>query len=132
MGLDRATLRVARSTSRMAEIKAFYMEGLGLAQLAAFEDHAGFDGIILGAPHAPYHLEFTCERGRPSGAAPHPESLLVFYLPDADEWRAAIDRLRRFGAEAVPAHNPFWDVHGMTFEDPDGFRVVLQKSAWTI
>jgi catechol 2,3-dioxygenase-like lactoylglutathione lyase family enzyme len=132
MGLDRATLRVARSTNRMAEIKAFYMEGLGLAQLAAFEDHAGFDGIVLGAPQAPYHLEFTHERGGPAAPAAHSESLLVFYLPDAAEWQAGVDRLRALGVAPVPAHNPFWDAHGMTFEDPDGFRVVLQKSAWTI
>jgi catechol 2,3-dioxygenase-like lactoylglutathione lyase family enzyme len=132
MGLDRATLRVARSTNRMAEIKTFYAEGLGLAQLAAFEDHAGFDGIVLGAPHAPYHLEFTHERGGPAAPAAHSESLLVFYLPDAAEWQAAVDRLRALGVAPVPAHNPFWDAHGMTFEDPDGFRIVLQKSAWTI
>jgi catechol 2,3-dioxygenase-like lactoylglutathione lyase family enzyme len=132
MGLARATLRVARSTNRMAQIKAFYVEGLGLAELAAFEDHAGFDGIVLGAPLAPYHLEFTHQRGRPSAAAPDPESLLVFYLPDGGEWQAAVDRLRAFGATVVASENPYWDTHGVTFEDPDGFRVVLQKAAWAI
>jgi hypothetical protein len=24
-----------------------------------FEDHAGFDGVMLGEPGAPYHFEFT-------------------------------------------------------------------------
>ena len=115
----------------MEEIKAFYVEGLGFEPLAAFEDHAGFDGLILGAPRAPYHLEFTRERGRSSGATPDPESLLVFYLPDASEWQAAVDRLRAFGAAPVASRNPYWDTHGLTFEDPDGFRIVLQKAAWT-
>jgi catechol 2,3-dioxygenase-like lactoylglutathione lyase family enzyme len=131
MGLDRATLRVARSTNRMAEIKAFYVEGLGLSQLATFEDHAGFDGIVLGAPHAPYHLEFTRERGQPTCAAPDPETLLVFYLPDAAGWQAAVDRLKAFGAAPIASHNPYWDARGLTFEDPDGFRVVLQNAPWT-
>jgi catechol 2,3-dioxygenase-like lactoylglutathione lyase family enzyme len=115
----------------MEAVTTFYVNGLGLQKLAAFEDHAGFDGVILGAAHAPYHLEFTRERGRPSGAVPDPESLLVFYLPDAVAWRAAVDRLGALGASPVASHNPYWDTHGLTFEDPDGFRIVLQNAAWT-
>ncbi len=130
MSLVRATLRIARSTDRMEEVAAFYMEGLGFEKLAAFEDHAGFDGVILGAPHAPYHLEFTHRRGQRSRAGPDPESLLAFYIPDADEWRAAVARLRSLGVEPVPSHNAYWDRSGLTFEDPDGFRVVLQNAAW--
>lgn len=26
--------------------------------------------------------------------------------------------------------NPYWDRLGVTFEDPDGYRVVLQRDAW--
>ncbi|MGO9498573.1 MAG: hypothetical protein ACLQA5_17970 [Solirubrobacteraceae bacterium] len=26
--------------------------------------------------------------------------------------------------------NPYWDEHGVTFEDPDGFRVVLVPDRW--
>jgi catechol 2,3-dioxygenase-like lactoylglutathione lyase family enzyme len=132
MGLAGATLRVARSTDRMEEVVAFYADGLGLQKLTAFEDHAGFDGVVLGAPHTPYHLEFTRERGRSSMAAPDPETLLVFYLPDAAEWQAAVDRLRALGVAPVAAHNPYWDAQGLTFEDPDGFRVVLQQAAWPL
>ena len=25
----------------------------------------------------------------------------------------------------VPSFNPFWDRHGATFEDPEGYRIVL-------
>jgi catechol 2,3-dioxygenase-like lactoylglutathione lyase family enzyme len=132
MGLGGATLRVARSTDRIDEIRAFYVDGLGLKLLAAFEDHAGFDGLILGAPQAPYHLEFTHERGQSSGAAPDHESLLVFYLPDAADWEAAVNRLRASGVAPVASHNPYWDRHGLTFEDPDGFRIVLQWGAWPL
>ncbi len=55
--------------------------------------------------------------------------LLVFYLPDRDEWIAAVDRMRAAGFEPVPAFNPYWDRFGATFEDPDGYRVVLQQAA---
>jgi catechol 2,3-dioxygenase-like lactoylglutathione lyase family enzyme len=132
MGPAGATLRVARSTDRMEAVVAFYADGLGLQKLAAFEDHAGFDGVILGAPPAPYHLEFTHQRGQASGATPDSETLLVFYLPDAADWQAAVDRLRALGAAPVASHNPYWDAHGLTFEDPDGFRVVLQRAAWPL
>jgi len=26
--------------------------------------------------------------------------------------------------------NPYWDRCGLTFEDPDGYRVVLQRENW--
>ena len=30
----------------------------------------------------------------------------------------------------VEAFNPYWDRLGKTFEDPDGYRIVLQNAAW--
>jgi hypothetical protein len=132
MALAGAILRVARASERLDEVTAFYVEGLGFTRLAAFEDHAGFDGVVLGHPEAPYHLEFTRRRGHPSTARPDGETLLVFYLPGADQWRAAIDRLEAFGAMAQPSLNPYWDTSGRTFEDPDGYRIVLQNAAWPL
>lgn len=128
--LAAATLRVARPTDQLAAVARFYVRGLGFRQLFAFEDHDGFDGVILGAPHAAYHLEFTHRRGHAAGRAPSEDNLLVFYLPDRADWMTAVDRLRAFGAEPVAAFNPYWDRLGLTFEDPDGYRVVLQNAAW--
>jgi hypothetical protein len=31
----------------------------------------------------------------------------------------------RLGADPVRPANPYWAEHGLTFEDPDGFRAVL-------
>jgi hypothetical protein len=33
------------------------------------------------------------------------------------------------GFVPVPSFNPYWDRAGLTFEDPDGYRVVLQNAA---
>lgn len=55
---------------------------------------------------------------------------MVYYLPEAAEWQAAVDRLQAAGFRPVPAHNPYWDQQGLTFPDPDGYRVVLQRAAW--
>jgi hypothetical protein len=41
-----------------------------------------------------------------------------------------VDRLERAGYAPVAAFNPYWDRRGRTFEDPDGYRVVLQCASW--
>jgi hypothetical protein len=53
-------------------------------------------------------------------------------LPDADDWEAAIARMAKSGFAPIPAFNPYWDRCGLTFEDPDGYRIVIQRAAWTI
>jgi hypothetical protein len=122
--------RVARPTDHLEEVVRFYRDGLGLCELGSFADHDGFDGIMLGEPSAPYHLEFTRCRGHAAGRAPTQDNLLVFYLPDKEEWLASVNRMRNCGYEPVSSFNPYWDRHGRTFEDPDGYRVVLQNAGW--
>ena len=121
-------LRVARPTDHLDEVVRFYMQGLGFTMIGSFEDHEGFDGIMLGIPGAPYHLEFTRKRGHFAGPAPGEDNLLVFYLPDETRWQAAIDQMTGAGYRFVPSFNPYWDRHGRTFEDADGYRVVLQQA----
>jgi catechol 2,3-dioxygenase-like lactoylglutathione lyase family enzyme len=125
-----AILRVARPTDRLDEVVRFYRDGVGLAQLVEFHDHDGFDGVILGAPGAPYHLEFTRKRGDVVGRATTMDALLVFYLPDDQEWRNALERMKAAGYQPVASFNPYWDRAGRTFEDPDGYRVVIQHARW--
>jgi catechol 2,3-dioxygenase-like lactoylglutathione lyase family enzyme len=124
-------LRIARPTDDLDALLPFYQQGLGLNVLYRFEDHDGFDGIMLGHERAPYHFEFTRARGHNAGRAPTQDNLVVFYLPDAEDWCAAVQRMRDAGFAPVPAFNPYWDRDGLTFEDPDGYRVVLQQAAWT-
>jgi catechol 2,3-dioxygenase-like lactoylglutathione lyase family enzyme len=119
-------LRVARHTERLGEVVAFYRDGLGLPELGGFRDHDGYDGVFLAIPGTGAHLELTSGGGH-GAPAPHPESLLVLYLGDEAAVRAAAARL---GADPVAAANPYWAGHGLTFEDPDGFRVVLVPERW--
>lgn len=109
-----------------------YQRGLGFQELASFENHAGFDGIVLGHPRAPYHLEFIHHRGTTVAGAPSKDNLLVFYLPDAEQWSLRCKELERAGFVSVASYNPYWDVAGKTFEDSDGYRIVLQNQAWTV
>jgi catechol 2,3-dioxygenase-like lactoylglutathione lyase family enzyme len=123
-------MRVARPTDRLDEVVRFYRDGLGLQVLGSFEDHEGFDGVMLGVPGQPYHLELTAHRGHEVGRAPTQDNLLVFYLPDVAQWQAAVERMCAHGHEPVASYNPYWDRQGKTFEDPDGYRVVLQNAEW--
>jgi len=126
------TLRVARPTDHFEEVVHFYTKGLGMTVLSSFEDHEGFDGIMLGVPGAPYHFEFTRKHGHRAGRAPTEDNLLVFYLPDKEKWQAAVDQLTSAGYLPVGSYNPYWDRHGRTYEDPDGYRVVLQNTGWPV
>ncbi len=42
----------------------------------------------------------------------------------------SVARLVELGHQPVKAFNPYWDKKGKTFEDPDGYRVVLQHASW--
>jgi len=125
-------LRVARPTNNLAALRHFYVEGLGLPEQYAFANHDGFDGLMVGHPQAAYHLEFTQQAGHVVPPAPTAENLLVFYLPERPAWEAAVARMQTYGYAPVPAHNAYWDRQGLTFADPDGYRVVLQHAAWTL
>jgi hypothetical protein len=125
------TLRVARPTDNLMAIAEMYAKGLGFTVLARFEDHGGFDGVILGHPRHSYHMEFTSRRGHKVGKAPTFDHLLVFYVPDGAEWEASCAQMTSARFRAVPSYNPYWDLRGRTFEDIDGYRVVLQNAAWT-
>ncbi|MBL0343709.1 VOC family protein [Candidatus Villigracilis affinis] len=123
-------LRVARPTDNLDLIVEMYRVGLDLDVLGSFKDHQGFDGIMLGKSGMQYHFEFTHHRGHKVGKAPTQDNLLVFYVPDRAEWEAACARMELAGFMPVPSYNPYWDQDGRTFEDADGYRVVLENGEW--
>jgi catechol 2,3-dioxygenase-like lactoylglutathione lyase family enzyme len=123
-------VRIARPTDQLDEVVTFYRDGLGFQVLESFENHNGFDGVMLGLPGEQVHFEFTRQPGHPVGRAPTQDHLITFYLPDRDSWQEAVSRLRAQGYAPVPSYNPYWDQQGLTFEDPDGYRVVLQNAQW--
>ena len=123
-------LRVARPSDNLDAVVKFYRDGLGFTVLYEFADHDGFNGVMLGRKGADYHLEFTQKLGHKAGKAPTEDNLLVFYLPDEADWNRAVDHMERHGHRPVKSFNPYWDRNGKTFEDPDGYRVVLQHASW--
>ncbi|KAI1183000.1 prolyl endopeptidase [Nemania serpens] len=111
-----AHLRIARPTDSISSLLSFYFDELGFEVKLTFGRHEGFDG---------YHLEFTQHESHRAGRAPTQDNLLVFYMPDEAQYQSAVARMRGAGFEPVTSFNPYWDRCGTTFEDPDGYRVVL-------
>lgn len=72
-------LRIARPTAHMDEV------------IASFEDHAGFDGLMLAQHGAAYHLEFTHNRG--NGTHLRPIELPNFDCTAVTKMRAILSDL---------------------------------------
>jgi catechol 2,3-dioxygenase-like lactoylglutathione lyase family enzyme len=121
-------VRVARPTNRLYEVVAFYHDCLGLPVIESFHSHAGYSGGMLGLHGHDYHLEFTQHEEDTTRPAQTKDNLLVFYVPSLEATTLLVSRFQRFGHMPVPPENPYWAERGFTFEDPDGWRIVLMNS----
>jgi catechol 2,3-dioxygenase-like lactoylglutathione lyase family enzyme len=118
-------IRVARPTDKLTEVIAFYEHGLGLKRVDNFENHAGYCGVMLGTPTSRFHLEFTHKASGSPCPAPTKDNLLVLYFHSARAYRDAVKRMKDQGHNEVEPDNPYWIGRSITFEDPDGWRVVI-------
>jgi catechol 2,3-dioxygenase-like lactoylglutathione lyase family enzyme len=121
-------VRIARPTARLKEVTRFYRDGLGLRVIGSFEGHAGYSGVMMGLPGNQYHLEFTAHEEGSDCPSPTKDNLLVFYIPDKGAIDCLTEHLRGMGHHPVAPLNPYWHERGVTFEDPDGWRVVLMNT----
>lgn len=117
-------LRVARHTRDLNRIIDFYGRVLGLKILGEFKDHDNYSGVFLGPPNADWHLEFTVSGYQPVHV-PDDDDLLVFYASSIAEFNLIKERIVVNGINPVAPKNPYWKNNGITFEDPDGYRVVI-------
>lgn len=123
-------MRIARPTSDLILAARMYQVGLGLELLGSFQNHEGFDGVMLGHLGCPYHLEFTSCRGHLVAPSPTEEDLVVFFYPDPREWGDVCRQMTSAGFKPTANSNPYWEANGKTFADLDGYRVVIQNAAW--
>lgn len=127
--IDRnVVMRVARPTDNLEEITKMYTEGLGFEVIGRFDNHANFSGRIVGHPKHHFHLEFITHLAEKAGRAPTLDNLLIFYLPDSSDYKEAIDRISKSEFKKVKSFNPYWENGGQTFEDIDGYRVVISNT----
>jgi catechol 2,3-dioxygenase-like lactoylglutathione lyase family enzyme len=122
-------VRFARPTNSLDLVVPFYRDCLGLNELYRFESHAGYDGVMLGLPGAHYHLELTQHADIDATPATK-ENLLVFYVGSTSALLPIVERFAASGYFPVEAENPYWSTVGaVTFEDADGWRLVLVPEA---
>ncbi|MEU3500315.1 VOC family protein [Streptomyces hundungensis] len=127
----RAHVRVARPSRDLAAAERFYVDGLGLdVQWRSAEHVPGeHDLLMVGPTGGSWHFELTRDPEHPLEPTPTVDDLFVIYLgAPVDE--TLVDRLVASGGTRVPAHNPYWDEHGVTVTDPDGYRLVLCSRTW--
>jgi catechol 2,3-dioxygenase-like lactoylglutathione lyase family enzyme len=123
-----ARVRFARPTDKLEEVVAFYQDALGLPRLGGFEGHDGYDGVMLGLPGWDTHLEFTRHHAGSPCPAPSKDNLLVLYFDDPADLQRLSARMQSRGHTPVEPENPYWRDRSVTFEDPDGWRVVLCRT----
>ena len=118
-----SSARIARPTSSLARVIAFYVRDLGFSDLGGFIDHNGYSGCFVGIDGASWHIEFTQhERHTPT---PTVEDLLVLYMPRSSV-EALTARMTSAGHAAVVHPNPYWaDTAAITFVDDDGYPIVF-------
>jgi hypothetical protein len=118
-------IRIVRPTERLNELIQFNKVGLGLNIIGSFQNHDGYDGVILGMPEASIHLEFTeSQKGKPC-LVPDRDNHLVFYFDKTNEYEKAVSRMRKAGAKEVEPENPYWMGKSTRFEYPDGRGIIL-------
>ena len=117
-----AKTRLARPVASLERSLGFYRDLIGLAGTGGFEDHQAYDGAFLALPGGA-ELELTV--GGAGSVTSGEDDLLVLYLPTRDDVAVVAARLSDAGVTPVASANPYWDAHGVTVLDPDGYRVVL-------
>ena len=122
--------RIARHTNKLKEVIHFYGEALGLKQIGSFQEHAGYDGVMFALQGTTCHLEFTSNANGGTCAPPGRDNLLVLYFDTNENFRAATERVEGFGHQPVEPENVYWASRGLTYEDPEGWRVVLYNGTY--
>ncbi|WP_312923139.1 VOC family protein [Empedobacter brevis] len=118
--------RSARHTNRIKEIETFYTKILNLDILGDFKNHNGYDGLFIGKANTDWHLEFTTSSDDVNHQFDE-DDYLVFYPETQDEYEAVIKNLEFYRIEPIQAKNPYWNINGISFLDPDGFVVIVSS-----
>ncbi|MFF2044930.1 VOC family protein [Kitasatospora sp. NPDC058170] len=124
-------VRIARPSRDLAAAERFYVEGLELDILWRTTERVSgeHDLLMVGPPGGAWHFELTHDPELPLEPTPTVDDLFVVYLgTPVDD--ALVERLVAAGGARVAAHNPYWDEHGVTVADPDGYRLVLCSRTW--
>ncbi len=80
-------------------------------------------------PDETIHLEIIRHKNGLPAPATTRDNLLVLYFSDPDDIEKLTARLNAHGHSPVQPVNPYWNGRAVCFEDPDGWGLVLCRSA---
>ena len=115
-------VRLARPARDLTRSTRFYRDLLGLPAVGGFENHDGYDGVFFALPGGA-ELELTAGPAQPAPSTD--EDLLVLYVQTQAEAETIGARLTAADVTRIPNRNPYWNRSGLTFLDPDGYRIVI-------
>ena len=118
-------LRVARPTFDVDRAVNFWSQVVGLEILSHFENHDGYDGVIMGYPNTEWEIEVTRHSSGLPLPTPTEEDIIALYvgIGAADE---IIKRLLLAGYPQIKHSNPYWESAGASVHvDPDGYAFVI-------
>ncbi|MFD7629716.1 VOC family protein [Streptomyces sp. NPDC059851] len=124
-------VRIARPSLDLGAAERFYVDGLGLAVLWRNNEPGPGEHelLMVGPADGGWHFELTRDPRNPLAPSPTVDDLFVVYLGEPPD-EALVERLLARGGSRVTAHNPYWEEHGVTIADPDGYRLVLCSRSW--
>ena len=117
--------RYARHTNNLKSISEFYRKVIGLEKLGGFENHSNYSGVFFGVPNLDWHLEFT-ESDIKTNRISDEDDLLVFYVNSDEELQAIVRDAMKLGIKSVKSRNPYWQINGIEFKDPDDFGIIIR------
>jgi catechol 2,3-dioxygenase-like lactoylglutathione lyase family enzyme len=118
-------MRVARPTTDIERAITFWTHVVGLEILSRFEDHEGYDGVILGNSGGQWEIEVTHHSSGMPLPSPSEEDIIVLYL-NRELARGITDRLRHAGHPPKEHPNPYWQaMEASAHTDPDGYTVII-------
>ena len=92
--------------------------------LGEFKNHNNYDGVFLGKQGLDWHLEFTTSPKKVIHTFDE-DDLIALYSKSKEEYDAVLESLALNNIPFIKAENPYWNLNGRLFLDPDGFRIVL-------
>lgn len=116
--------RYARHTEHIDKLKEFYTKILQLEIIEYFENHEGYDGIILGKKQAEWRLEFTSSEDVPLHSFDEDDAL-VFFPTTVSAYNGIMKNIQDNHLTIYQAKNPYWNSNGIVIQDPDGCYVVI-------
>jgi catechol 2,3-dioxygenase-like lactoylglutathione lyase family enzyme len=118
-------MRVARPTTDIERAITFWTQVVGLEILSRFEDHEGYDGVILGNSGDQWEIEVTHHSSGMPLPSPSEEDIIVLYL-NRELARGITDRLRHAGHPPKEHPNPYWQaMRAFVHTDPDGYTLII-------